>query len=379
MKKILLSIVLWAMGCAAIFAQEMGAEERSSSFHFGFIYPVSSNGQQAYLYANKVSINLLVGVSNREQAFALAGLGNSARAGISGIAIAGLANLNGGETKGLTVAGLTNIVMQGASGSAVAGLANLNGGATKGLTVAGLANITRRGTKGIGVAGLANINGESSSGWTVTGGVNMTNGVYSGMQIAGMANAAGKVAGMQIAGLMNVAKTVRGVQLSGLVNVADSSDYPVGLINLIHNGEKAVALTYDELGNVIASFLSGSKTMYGIVGVGHGTSAGGASLVTEAGIGANVRLGSKLRLNNDLTSGYLIASRATFKSGYTLWLAWRAARAVEIAAGAGINYMFTNNTNNMRVFPSHWLWKNYSSEKLQQVFAGYRLSIRYVL
>jgi hypothetical protein len=88
--------------------------------------------------------------------------------------------------------------------------------------------------------------------------------------IAGLSNTVGKsYNGLQIAGLVNVARHVSGVQIAGVVNIADDSDCPVGLINLIKNGEKGIALTYSETGSTVVSFRSGGKITYGIVGIGY--------------------------------------------------------------------------------------------------------------
>ncbi|MDR2424326.1 MAG: hypothetical protein LBD59_06335 [Prevotellaceae bacterium] len=375
MIKTLLSIILTVLFGTALVAQETADKEKYSAFHFGFTYPISTNGLRAYEYNNGASINLLAGISNSEKAFVLGGLGNIVRADINGVAFAGLVNFAGGKTKGLAFAGLTNASMQGSAGVAFAGLLNLNGGETKGLTFAGLTNASMQGSAGVAFAGLVNFNNKASKGLAFAGGMNLTNGAFGGVQFAGLANVARNVSGWQFAGLVNVAKKVKGIQIGGLMNVADSSDYAVGIVNLIGNGEKTVALVYDELGNVTATFRSGGKTLYGIVGAGYGTD-GGTSLVTEAGIGANVHLGSKWRLNNDLTSGYILAKRAVHKNSYTLWLAWRASSLIEVAAGTGINYLYTNNPQNINVFPSHSFWKNYTDNKLQQIFAGYKLSLR---
>src|SRR5690606_38684099 len=111
------------------------------------------------------------------------------------------------------------------------------------------------------------------------------------------------VNGMQIAGLVNRAGKVNGVQLAGLVNIADSSDYPLGLINLIRNGQRSIAVEGDTQGRLSVGFRSGSRVMYGIVGMGYGVvpqefrylfGAGiGANLVTDRFFGLAVELSSK--------------------------------------------------------------------------------------
>jgi hypothetical protein len=36
------------------------------------------------------------------------------------------------------------------------------------------------------------------------------------------------------------------VQLSGFINIADSCDYPIGLVNIIKNGDAAIGASIDE-------------------------------------------------------------------------------------------------------------------------------------
>src|SRR6202012_1793243 len=90
-----------------------------------------------------------------------------------------------------------------------------------------------------------------------------------GMQVAGIANSADEVKGVQIAGLFNVAKKVKGVQIAGLFNVADSSDYPVALVNFVKNGRKSVSLSYDELQYMHIYLRSGGRVLYGLIGAGY--------------------------------------------------------------------------------------------------------------
>lgn len=81
---------------------------------------------------------------------------------------------------------------------------------------------------------------------------------------------------------------------------AENSDVPIGLINIIKNGEMGVAVTYDGIGNVIASFRSGGKYTYGILGVGYNHKVKSNGLVTEAGFGAHIPVAKWFRINNEI-------------------------------------------------------------------------------
>ena len=66
-----------------------------------------------------------------------------------------------------------------------------------------------------------------------------------------------------------MSKKVKGVQIAGLFNVADSSDYPVALVNFVKNGRKSVSLSYDELQYMHIDLRSGGRVLYGLIGAGY--------------------------------------------------------------------------------------------------------------
>ncbi len=71
------------------------------------------------------------------------------------------------------------------------------------------------------------------------------------------------------------------MQLAGLLNIAENSDIPLALINIIRNGEYGVSVSYNEAGSIIASFRSGGRITYGIVGAGYNHKASGKKMVVE--------------------------------------------------------------------------------------------------
>jgi hypothetical protein len=174
-----------------------------------------------------------------------------------------------------------------------------------------IAGVSRAET-GASIAGLANIVLDKSSGVQLAGLWNMTRNHSAGVQIGGLANMAGD-AHVQIAGFINIAKRVKGVQLAGFLNIADSSDCPIGLINLIRNGEKSAGLSVDETRTVLSSFRSGGRKLYGIVGIGynghmhalHSTQTSNEALNLasgEAGIGAHWNISETFRVNTELAA-----------------------------------------------------------------------------
>jgi len=151
-------------------------------------------------------------------------------------------------------------------------------------------------------AGLFNLVGGNVRGIQAAGIANRVVGSFEGLQVAGLYNAMGKhITGMQLAGIMSRAGKVNGVQLAALVNLADSSDYPIGLVNLIKNGHRNLSIEGDEQGYLRLSFRSGGRVLYGIIGLGYGLAGQQLPYQVQTGIGARLITGALVGLNAELT------------------------------------------------------------------------------
>lgn len=300
------------------------AQDKHTTFHLSFVPPLSTNGIKAYEYSNGASFNLLAGISRNEENFSFAGL--------------------------------SNVITNDAKGFQFAGLSNFIGNNGKGVSFSGLANITK--------------------------------GSYSGFQFAGIINIAKNVNGFQFAGLINKAKNVNGVQFAGIINIAENSDFPIGLINIIKNGEKGIAVTYNELGSTMVTFRSGGEVTYGIIGVGYNHKVSNRAYTVEAGFGAHINCLSWLRINNELkvaSFGYsnnpLIAdsnlTNPVFHVNYSLMPAFRISRHFELFGGPSINYINARNTDS-ELMSNHSIWKQSSSTRLQQIYVGYQVGVQYI-
>ncbi|MDH6306384.1 hypothetical protein M2459_000371 [Parabacteroides sp. PF5-5] len=204
-----------------------------------------------------------------------------------------------------------------------------------------------------------------------------------GFQLAGLANYVGNnFTGLQVAGLVNIAKNVSGVQLAGLLNIANQSDYPIGLINIIKEGEMGISATYNEIGTTAITFRSGGRVTYGILGLGYNHKAKEKEAFTAlGGLGAHVHIASWLRINNELTIESVNCfsdDETTFKAAYALLPACKIGQYLELFAGPNINYMQSDNPDNHKLFPSHSLWKKEQTSKLQQLYIGYQVGIQYI-
>ncbi len=129
-------------------------EGKTNQAHVGLIYPLSTNGKTAPADTNNLSLHLIAGISQQENACFLAGVSGVVKGNVYGTMVSGVSNHVGGNTAGVLVAGLLNHVKGEARGIQVAGLVNKSGDAHT--QVAGLINIAKR-VKGVQVAGLINI------------------------------------------------------------------------------------------------------------------------------------------------------------------------------------------------------------------------------
>ena len=421
-KKLLSGLCLLLFASASLFAQQDKSKE--ALVHLSIWDPIGTNGRDAKEYTNTFSFNLLYGKSQSERAFTLSGLASVIEGDAYGLQIAGLTNVIGGDASNLQIAGLVNITGDDVSGLQIAGLVNIAGedahavqisGLTNiaggdaygfqaagfanvagddayGFQVAGLANVAGDDAYGFQVAGLTNVAGDNAYGFQVAGLANVVgDDVYGvqiagltnvagetvyGMQIAGITNRADNVEGMQIAGIYNKAKKVKGVQL-GVVNIAESNDYPIGVVNLIKNGEKGLALTFDELQNLTATFRSGGRVLYGIVGLGYNFKSSKPLPVFEGGLGAHIFCTKKFKINAELsqTTGFRF-KHVISKNSLRLLPACKITPNFEIFVGPTFNYLHINDSDQYTMFPKHTVWSS-SSEK-HRLYFGYIGGVHFI-
>ncbi|WP_316788049.1 hypothetical protein [Pedobacter frigoris] len=341
MRSIITSILL-AAGLTATAQNKMPGK-----VHLGLIYPISSNGTHAPLDTNNLSINLLGGISAEEK----------------GLSFAGISNVVKGNTHGAQFAGFSNHILKKASGAQFAGFMNTYGEGD-GFAFAGFTNIASGNVKGGQFAGFANIARDISA-----------------SQLAGFINTAKDVKGSQLAGFINVARKVKGVQIAGFINVADSSDHPIGLINIIKNGEKSIGLSMDETQNAMLTFRSGGKVLYGILGIGYNFKNKDEVYAIEAGFGAHFFQSKSFRLNAEATALSLedFKKGEYFKTTLRVLPAFKITPFLEIFAGPSINYVNTNTLEGRKLTKKYLhQWENKWGDNLQGLYAGYTGGIHVV-
>jgi len=309
--------------------------------HLGLLYPLSTNGTHAPSDTNTLSIHLISGISAAEH--------------------------------GLTVSGFSNIIRKEAAGTQIAGFLNLISGKAEGTQLAGFANVYRSGQH-VALAGFSNLAYGDVKGAQLAGFMNVARDVQ-GPQFAGFMNLARNIKGPQFAGFLNVAKKVKGVQASGFINVADSSDYPIGLINLIKNGRKGIGVSIDETQTALLTFRSGGKVLYGIAGIGYNRQNTDEVYAMELGFGARFFPHTPLGLNAEITAQTLesFKSGEYFKAAFRLMPELTLFRTISFYGGPSFHLVATNTTEGKRLHPrTLHRWKNRYSADYTAIYVGYQ-------
>jgi hypothetical protein len=326
--------------------------------HIGFCYPLSTNGTAAPAIRNGASVHVLVGVSSAEDAFCASGIGAIVKDSAKGVLASALFNYVGGKSTAAVLSGCTGVVKGKVSGLQASGF-NSYAGSVDGCQLSGFLNVVQSDIKGVQGAGFANI--AQNSGPQFSGFFNVAQSVtaiqasgfgnvsraINGVQASGFMNVADSVGGAQIAGFINVARKVKGAQIAGLINIADSCEYPIGLINIIGNGERWLGLQYDETGTALLSFRSGSKRIYGILSAGINPAESDLRYALEGGMGMHAFSKGIFRIKTELT----ITSITRFNDGVfmrsslRLLPSLRLARFVELYGGVSLGFVNTPQSN----------------------------------
>jgi hypothetical protein len=258
------------------------------------------------------------------------------------------------STNGRQAAAYSN----GFSLHAIAGVS----GEETGIALAGFALVVKDSAKGLLASGFMNSTG-SSQGVNMAGFINVSG--NAGTQIGGFMNMAKDVKGVQAAGFINIARKVSGVQIAGFINIADSSDYPIALINIIRHGEKSIGVSTDETFTSLVTFRSGGRKLYGIVGAGYNGRDNKDLYAWEGGIGAHFNIVNNFRLNMELVSMGLTDFRSGdyFRSTLRLLPALRLGHRVELFAGPSFNYLRSEKGRDAGLV-SHYLWSEKESSGL---------------
>jgi len=192
------------------------------------------------------------------------------------------------------------------------------------------------------------------------------------VQLAGVVNVAKAVKGIQIGGIVNKATKVRGVQLAGLLNIADSSDYCIGLINIIKNGSRNLSVSVDESGTALVSFRSGGRVLYGILGAGYNLHTDKELFASEGGIGANLLHKGAFGLQAEIVCVGLYdrSGGSYFKNALRVLPSYQLGDRFSIWAGPSFAYIHTDIPDAASLI-SHPTWERVKPGSIKQLAFGY--------
>lgn len=340
-------------------ASTLSAQE-SSPAHVGIVYPLSTHGSRAADYKNNISLHALAGLSGGEDGFALYGVAGIIKGDATGFQASGILNKVNGRLRGVQMAGVANLTSDASKGFQFAGVFNQTKGATQG-QMAGTINFAER-LNGVQAAGVGNVVKD-----------------VKGVQLAGVFNTANEVNGSQFAGVFNKAKKVKGIQMA-VINIADSSDYTIGLINIIKNGEKRIGISTDENLSSFVTFRSGGRVLYGILGVGMNPQYESLRFGIEGGIGAKLWSTNNFRLDVEATSMTLTDFDGSDfnKSGLRILPSIKIAKNIYLYGGPSINYINTDHEDGKDIIKLK-VWDKQNAKDYKALNVGFTGGLQLVI
>lgn len=157
-----------------------------SPVQFSFVPGLSTNGLYNSQVVNAVSLNALAGYSAGVNGIEIAGLFNVNKHNVKNFQAAGLINTVGGTVNGVQWAGIGNIVLDSVSAFQIAGIFNAVKSNFFGVQISGIANANKGNMTGTQLAGIVNLNGKKLKGtqWAGIGNNNVK--AVNGWQMAGI-------------------------------------------------------------------------------------------------------------------------------------------------------------------------------------------------
>lgn len=285
----------------------------------GSIIPgLSSQGRMSAQVVNRFSFNMLGGYTAGVDGMEMAGVFNINKKDVRYLQVAGVFNITGGNAAGVQASGVYNQVMDSVDGLQAAGVVNIVRGRVTGLQgagvynlsvgkvtggqLAGVVNTTINTLDGLQGAGVINSAIKNVTGAQLAGVVNLAIRDVNGFQAAGVVNAcAGNMRGVQISGVVNYATRLRGAQI-GLVNIADSSSgVGIGLFSFVLKGYHKMSLSANEAFTYNVALKTGTHWLYNIYSAGATVHQGGNAYILGTGYGSELPISKRFSINPELT------------------------------------------------------------------------------
>lgn len=351
-RNIRLAIVALAFMAASssALAQSATNQTKDSSttyrpFQISFVPMLGTNGIESPKVANRVSLNIIAGISKGVGAAEYGGVANITKGNVYGFQYAGVLNMTEDVT-GCQIAGIVNLTQGNVTGFQAAGIAN-NTRNVKGVQAAGVVNIAKGDVEGSQLANIGNM-AKDVTGAQLSGIFNLANG-NTKTQFAGIFNSAENVKGVQVSGLVNRAKTV-GTQI-GFVNIADScSGAAIGIVNIVKTGYHQIELGTDDMLMANLSYRSGIKKLHTIVGASiKPDNSSTVTWGTTFGLGSSFNLSPRTLFDTELLYSQIVCNDK-FSHDNKLFRAYigidrHLFGKLSIAAGVTANALIYETTN----------------------------------
>ncbi len=323
-----------------------------SPVQFSFVPGLSTNGLYNSQVVNAVSLNALAGYSAGVNGVEVAGLFNVNKHNVKNFQVAGLTNTVGGTVNGVQWAGIGNVVLDSVSAFQIAGIFNAVKSSFFGVQISGIVNANKGNMTGTQLAGIVNLNVKKLKGTQLAGIGNTNLKAVSGLQMAGIYNVAtDSVKGVQLAGIVNYAKKVKGFQV-GLINIADTLEgASFGLVNLSKNGYHKLAVYSNEFTNLNLALVTGSSKLYTSIRGGYNISDTAKVFSVGLAVGHDFIINKKLAVGSQLSGDQLYLgswnkSNWIGKAGVNLQV--KLVKGIELFAGPYYSMYYSNQKNKIK-------------------------------
>jgi hypothetical protein len=251
----------------------------------GSIVPgAGTHGKLGSQVVNKLSLNMIGGYTAGLNGVELAGIFNIDQKNVQYVQAAGIFNIVGGKMRGFQAAGLYNQVLDSVVGMQAASVGNVSD-TMVGFQAGGIFNYTKS-LNGLQAASI----------------INISKGTARGMQASAGVNYAKKIDGVQ-AGVVNYTGKLQGVQV-GVINIADTSDgYSIGVLNIVRkNGYHQVSVSNNELTDLNITWKSGNHKLYTILMAGMSLRNNEKAYAFGAGMGHTFRISKTTDIQAEIIS-----------------------------------------------------------------------------
>lgn len=309
---------------------------------------LSSRGSMSGSVVNKFSLNLVGGYTAGVDGLEMAGVFNLNKADVRYVQVAGVLNMVGGSTEGVQMAGVFNVVGKNANGAQLSAVYNHVKGNVNGIQMSTI-NYVNGFTEGLQLSAVSNTVNGSLRGFQMTGVLNAVRKETQGLQLSAVGNVAMKsMRGFQFSGVFNYARHNKGLQL-GLINLADTSTgVSLGLINIVKHGYHKLSISSNDLINANVSFKSGNANLYTIFIIGKNFVQNENIETFGLGLGHDFFAGKRISVSTELTTQHLYLGRwdyANILNKFHVNFQFRLIKGISIYGGPVLNYYITEAPN----------------------------------